>query len=73
MCREHINYELDNLVSASASVGDELNVHLSDEIKEMQQKMSELFEKQKAKGGIIDVEAEKNKYYLSLVCIIILL
>ena len=71
MCREHINYELDNLASTTESVDDGLNVHLSDEIKEMQQKMSELFEKQKAKGGIIDVEAEKNKYYLSLVCIIL--
>ena len=56
--------------SSSESVDGEFNVHLSDEIKEMQQKMAELFEKQKAKGGIIDVEAEKNKYYLSLVCII---
>ena len=43
MCRENINYELDNLASTTESVDDGLNVHLSDEIKEMQQKMSELF------------------------------
>jgi hypothetical protein len=36
----------------------------SREMKELQEKMSRLFTKQKAAGGIIDVEAEARKYLI---------
>jgi len=35
---------------------------LTPELKATQEKMATMFERQKANGGIIDVEAEKNKY-----------
>jgi hypothetical protein len=34
------------------------------ELLEMQERMASMFEEQKAKGGIIDVEAERNKYFI---------
>ncbi|XP_060555608.1 E3 ubiquitin-protein ligase RNF25-like, partial [Ruditapes philippinarum] len=34
------------------------------ELLEMQERMASMFEEQKAKGGIIDVEAERNKYLI---------
>lgn len=37
-----------------------------DNLIEIRGRMSELFIKQKAQGGIIDVEAEKNKYLLEI-------
>jgi len=36
----------------------------SAEIIEMQQKMSELLQRQLEKGGVIDLEAERNKYLI---------
>ena len=35
---------------------------ITEEIKMLQKKMQKLFQKQKEKGGIIDLEAEKNKF-----------
>lgn len=34
-------------------------------LKEQQLKMAELYERQKAKGGIIDLEHERNKYLVN--------
>ena len=73
MCREEIKYDIENLSSTPIPVHDKHIVELSDDIVQIQQKMAQLFERQKAKGGIIDVEAEKNKYYLTLVCLFICL
>lgn len=43
----------------------------SAEIRKLQKKMSSLLEKQKRKGGVIDVEQEKNKFLIDItsVCI----
>lgn len=41
----------------------------SAEIIEMQRKMSELCLQQLAKGGIIDLEAERNKYFIPKVIV----
>ena len=43
----------------------------SAEIRELQKKMSSLLEKQKRKGGVIDVEQERNKFLIDItsVCI----
>ena len=38
----------------------------TDEMKKMQKEMSLLFEKQKRKGGIIDVEQERNKFLIDI-------
>ena len=35
---------------------------ITEDIKMLQKKMQKLFQKQKEKGGIIDLEAEKNKF-----------
>lgn len=36
----------------------------SEEMQELQKTMADLFEKQKQKGGIIDLDEERNKYLL---------
>lgn len=43
----------------------------SAEIRKLQKKMSSLLEKQKRKGGVIDVEQERNKFLIDItsVCI----
>ena len=43
----------------------------SAEIQELQKKMSSLLEKQKRKGGLIDLEQERNKFLIDItsVCI----
>ena len=38
---------------------------LNADIRQMQAKMAKLFQQQKAKGGIIDLEMEKNKYLVT--------
>lgn len=35
---------------------------ITEDVKKLQKKMEKLFQKQKEKGGIIDLEAEKNKF-----------
>ena len=37
---------------------------ITEDIKMLQKKMQKLFQKQKEKGGIIDLEAEKNKFQI---------
>ncbi len=67
VCREPLNTGLQDVPFTPAKSDNLADVTLNDDIREMQQRMAALYEKQKAKGGIIDVEAEKNKYYLTLV------
>lgn len=38
----------------------------SEEIKKLQRKMASLFQKQKRKGGVIDVEQERNKFLIDI-------
>jgi E3 ubiquitin-protein ligase RNF25 len=45
-------------------VQDALNFELTEELKNLQRKMSSLFSYQQKRGGIIDVEAEENKNLL---------
>ena len=44
---------------------DEITFQPSDDFKIWQKNMAELYLKQKEKGGIIDVDAEKNRYLLT--------
>ncbi len=70
VCRDVLNYDMDSLTTSALPADDQFQAQLTDDIRQIQHKMAALFEKQKAKGGIIDVEAEKNKYYLALVSFI---
>ena len=38
----------------------------SEEIRKLQKKMASLFEKQKKKGGIIDIEQERNRFLIDI-------
>ncbi len=64
VCREPISYDQEVVAQTSASSTDEEKYDLSPEIRQLQQNMAILFAKQKAKGGIIDVEAERNKFLI---------
>lgn len=65
VCREPIEYDLKYLrTQTSGKEEKEEKVTLSQDIRELQQRMANLFARQKAKGGIIDVEAERNKFLI---------
>ncbi|XP_020613572.1 serine/arginine repetitive matrix protein 1-like isoform X3 [Orbicella faveolata] len=68
MCRLPITYDLAELktVASSAENDEELIYEPSAEIRELQKKMSSLLEKQKRKGGVIDVEQERNKFLIDI-------
>lgn len=62
MCRESINNEVEPLRQSQPPI--ELQnaptFHLTNELKMLQTKMTNLFMHQKCRGGIIDVDAEEN-------------
>ncbi|KAG8195084.1 hypothetical protein JTE90_029663 [Oedothorax gibbosus] len=61
----HFSGSEDDFPSPSLLRGDEDPV-ISQDVIEIQKKMADLFQKQVDKGGIIDLEAEKNKYLLEI-------
>ena len=66
VCREEISYDLEYLRSqVYDKTKDEITFQPSDDFKIWQKNMAELYLKQKEKGGIIDVDAEKNRYLLT--------
>ena len=67
MCREPIDIDLDSLEELSEPPGNIDKYQPSQEIRELQKKMAELFRRQKDKGGIIDLEEERNKYLVPAV------
>ncbi|XP_052797910.1 dentin sialophosphoprotein-like [Mya arenaria] len=60
ICREEISYEPNSLQSLLSE--EPIKYVPSPEMRALQKKMAATLERQRAKGGIIDVEAEKNKY-----------
>ena len=62
VCREEICYKFDDL--DASPIEDKFVFEPTPELQEMQARMASMFEKQKAKGGIIDIEAERNKYLI---------
>jgi len=68
VCREYISdqhYNLSDLLNSSppqADLADLPKNSIPEDVKKLQRKMEALFQKQKKKGGIIDLEAEKNKF-----------
>ncbi|XP_069100519.1 E3 ubiquitin-protein ligase RNF25 isoform X1 [Pleurodeles waltl] len=66
VCREPLTYDLEMLESAPPP-NHPLEVYNPDKRTiQHQRKLRKLFEKQQAKGGIIDPEAERNRYFISL-------
>jgi len=66
VCREVLPSDLD-LSAFQPESGTEMleeRYTPSEEMQGLQRTMAELFEKQKQKGGIIDLEEERNKYLL---------
>jgi len=76
VCRERLPEEIitgldgDDLRDSLDADDDRVKYEPSAEMIEMQQKMSELYQQQLHKGGIIDVQAERNKYLVPNVSII---
>ena len=72
VCREPLDPES---ASVSCEVIDDPEDHsfvMTSELKAQQQERAAMFERQKAKGGIIDLEAEKKKFLINQVsCIIV--
>lgn len=66
MCREVINCDVDAL--GSAPPPKELlaarQFELTEELRELQQRMAVLFQHQQSRGGIIDVDADSSKLLL---------
>ncbi|KAL4223522.1 NF-kappaB binding [Mactra antiquata] len=63
VCRESIHVELSDL--STSNDPDNFTYIPSDDIKQLQDKMAAVLQRQKACGGIIDVEAEKNKFLVT--------
>jgi len=76
VCRERLPEELVSNVDAcdlrdsTDTDREQMKYVPSAEVVEMQQKMSELYQQQLEKGGIIDLEAERNKYLIPKVIVI---
>ncbi|XP_018017711.1 E3 ubiquitin-protein ligase RNF25 [Hyalella azteca] len=72
VCREPITLEesAESLMSMPGPVeeeGEELWSPDAPEVQALQQSMAKLFLQQQQRGGIIDLEQEKNKYFVSLI------
>ncbi|CAE1262313.1 RNF25 [Acanthosepion pharaonis] len=65
VCRENISYDLDSWLGAPEPCKDNSAFKLSDDLVLQQKQMAALLEKQRVKGGLIDLEAERNKYLIS--------
>ncbi|KAL8581249.1 hypothetical protein ACOMHN_038349 [Nucella lapillus] len=62
MCRVPLTCDLDDLLTETPTEEKEVAVVMSPELIHQQQERTALYDRQKAKGGIIDLEEEKNKY-----------
>ncbi|XP_046555075.1 uncharacterized protein DDB_G0287625-like isoform X2 [Haliotis rubra] len=65
VCRDEITYDLDELKEAPAADADDDPYTPSSAVVQLQKDMAVLYAKQKAKGGIIDLEAEKNRFLVN--------
>lgn len=70
VCREALpdDFDLSNLHLAKETNAVDEKYIPSAEMLGLQKRMANLYEKQKQKGGIIDLEEEKNKYLVPKVC-----
>ncbi|XP_071093457.1 zinc finger CCCH domain-containing protein 13-like [Haliotis cracherodii] len=65
VCRDEITFDLDELKEAPAADADAVHYTPSSAMVQLQRDMADLYAKQKAKGGIIDLEAEKNRFLVN--------
>ncbi|XP_069507699.1 E3 ubiquitin-protein ligase RNF25 isoform X3 [Ambystoma mexicanum] len=66
VCREPLTYDL-TMLQAAPPPNHPLEVYSPNKRAiEHQRKLRKIYEKQQAKGGIIDPEAERNRYFISL-------
>uniref|UniRef100_T1J6D0 RING-type domain-containing protein n=1 Tax=Strigamia maritima TaxID=126957 RepID=T1J6D0_STRMM len=72
VCREVIIYELSTLESAPQPVECESAAafEITRDLRQLQVEMAGLFQRQLSRGGIIDLDAEKNKYLLEISTIV---
>ena len=71
VCRERLPDDLAIVPGMLSFQEEEQMLYVpSVEMRELQRRMSELFIKQKEKGGIIDLEEEKKRYLLPKVIVI---
>ncbi|XP_019646719.1 PREDICTED: E3 ubiquitin-protein ligase RNF25-like [Branchiostoma belcheri] len=66
MCREPISYDLAGLLSAKPPAINEDKYKPDKAMIKWQADMAKVYKKQQSKGGIIDIEAEKNKFFIKL-------
>ncbi|XP_012944459.1 ribosome-binding protein 1 [Aplysia californica] len=65
LCREPLDAESLSVVCESNETVEEETFVPSSELRDQQRRMAEVYQRQKAKGGIIDLEAERNKYLVN--------
>ena len=66
VCREPITYDLEQLCSAPRHQTADVHYKPDQDMLELQKKMAALYVKQKEQGGIIDIEAESNKFLIDI-------
>jgi hypothetical protein len=67
VCRDVISYDAKALDSDTKVDDGPIKYQPNSEMKQLQKKMTSLYLQQKAKGAIIDVEAERNKFLVPAV------
>ncbi len=66
VCREPVTYDLSQLDNAPAPKANH-EVYTPDaELLKLQRRMAALYRRQKERGGIIDIEAESNKFLIDI-------
>lgn len=65
VCRKEIAFEMDNLPLSKPSVDETQHFIPSESLKKWQREMSNTLERQRASGGVIDVNLEKNKFLVT--------
>lgn len=73
MCRCALDEASLSVECCDSDEEEEVRFEPSEELKKMQNDMAVQFERQKAKGGIIDLEWEKVKYLVNSVSLLLLL
>ncbi|XP_033627869.1 zinc finger CCCH domain-containing protein 13-like [Asterias rubens] len=66
VCREPVTYDLSQLENAPAPSANHEAYTPDAELRKMQRRFAALYRRQKEKGGIIDLEAESNKFLIDI-------
>ncbi|XP_066498546.1 E3 ubiquitin-protein ligase RNF25 isoform X2 [Hoplias malabaricus] len=66
VCREPLSYDMNMLLSSPAPVSPEEDEALGAEFKRKWEKLQKILDRQKEKGGVIDPEAESNRFLIHI-------